>query len=385
MVIFPVTVVGSWPRPKWLLKALKDKREGKISEEEFNNLANDAVLIAIKYQEDAGVDIITDGEQRRDNFYSFVADKLEGVELKTVAEFIDFVENKSVFEDLLRKLNVPSFAIRSPIVTNYVNKRRNLALEDAIFLKDHTKKKIKVTLPGPYLLTRSSWIPGISNKYYKTKEELAEVYSKILREEIINLRNIGVDFVQLDEPVLMEVLYGAELSTQTFMCAALTAKENPQEELNFATEIINKTVQGISDIRIGIHICRGNWTKEEEALLKGDYYPLLPFLLEMKVNQYVLEFATKRAGEIDVFKDYPTDKELGLGVVNPRNDKIESVDEILIKVEKALNYFNPNKLFLNPDCGFGTFAEVPLVTPAIAFEKLKVMAKAAEILRKKYS
>jgi len=383
--LFPVTVVGSWPRPKWLLDALRKKREGKISEEEFQAIADEAVLIAIKYQEDAGVDIISDGEQRRDNFYSFVADKIEGIELKTVAEFMDFAEDKSAFEALLRKLDVPAFAIRSPIVTNYIHKRIPLALNEAKFLKEHTNKKIKVALPGPYLLTRSSWIKGISDKYYKKKEDLAEEFSKILREEIILLRDAGVDFVQLDEPVLMEVLYGPELSVQTFMCAALTAKENPRDELSFAVDILNKTVQGITGVKLGVHICRGNWSKSEEAQLKGDYYPLLPFLLDMKVNQYVLEFATKRAGSIDVFKDYPTEKELGLGVVNPKTDEIERPEDIISLVKKALNYFRPEQIYLNPDCGFGTFAESPVNTPKISFLKLKSISKAASVLRKEYS
>jgi 5-methyltetrahydropteroyltriglutamate--homocysteine methyltransferase len=382
--IFPVTVVGSWPRPKWLLDALRRKREGKISDEEFQAIADEAVLIAIKYQEDAGVDIISDGEQRRDNFYSFVADKIEGVELKTVAEFIDFAEDKAAFEELLRKLDVPAFSIRTPIVTNFIKKKTPIALNEAKFLKEHTNKKIKVALPGPYLLTRSSWIKGISDKYYKRKEDLAEEFSKILREEIKLLRDNGVDFVQLDEPVLMEVLYGPELSAQTFMCAALTAKENPRDELRFALDILNKTVEGISGVRLGVHICRGNWSKSEDAQLKGDYYPLLPFLLDMKVNQYVLEFATKRAGSIDVFKDYPTEKEIGLGVVNPKTDEVEKPEDIINFVEKALNYFKPERIFLNPDCGFGTFAESPVNTPKVSFLKLKSISKAASILREKY-
>jgi len=382
--IFPVTVVGSWPRPKWLLDGLRRKREGKISDEEFQAIADEAVLIAIKYQEDAGVDIISDGEQRRDNFYSFVADKIEGVELKTVAEFIDFAEDKAAFEELLRKLDVPAFSIRTPIVTNFIKKKTPIALNEAKFLKEHTNKKIKVALPGPYLLTRSSWIKGISDKYYKRKEDLAEEFSKILREEIKLLRDNGVDFVQLDEPVLMEVLYGPELSAQTFMCAALTAKENPRDELRFALDILNKTVEGISGVRLGVHICRGNWSKSEDAQLKGDYYPLLPFLLDMKVNQYVLEFATKRAGSIDVFKDYPTEKEIGLGVVNPKTDEVEKPEDIINFVEKALNYFKPERIFLNPDCGFGTFAESPVNTPKVSFLKLKSISKAASILREKY-
>jgi len=104
----------------------------------------------------------------------------------------------------------------------------------------------------------------------------------------------------------------------------------------------------------------------------------------MKVNQYVLEFATKRAGSIDVFKDYPTEKEIGLGVVNPKTDEVEKPEDIINFVEKALNYFKPERIFLNPDCGFGTFAESPVNTPKVSFLKLKSISKAASILREKY-
>src|SRR6266702_8966419 len=98
MTLFPVTVVGSWPRPTWLLQALRKRQSGEFSFEQFNTLANDAVLEALKYQEDAGVDVITDGEQRRDNFHSFVADKLEGVKLLTLAEIMDLVEDRAAYE-----------------------------------------------------------------------------------------------------------------------------------------------------------------------------------------------------------------------------------------------------------------------------------------------
>jgi 5-methyltetrahydropteroyltriglutamate--homocysteine methyltransferase len=383
--LFPVTVVGSWPRPKWLLEALKKKRERSLSQEEFDAIADDAVLLAVKYQEDAGVDILTDGEQRRDNFYSFIADKVYGIELKSVAEIVDLVPDKSRFESILRSLDVPAYSIRNPVVVSKLKVgSRGIARDEASFLKDHTSRLIKVPLPGPYLLTRSSWVPGVTDKYYSSREELGFEYAKILREEIIALRDLGVFFVQLDEPVLSEVVYGVDQSQQTFMCAALFSRRNPREELEFAVELINDTVKGLSGIKTGVHVCRGNWSRREEILLKGDYIPLMPYLAEMKADQLVLEFATPRAGDVEAIREYIGDKELGYGVVNPRTDDIESPQEIISKVNKVLKFMDAKKIYLNPDCGFGTFAEAPVNTPKTAFKKLRSIRIAAEELRKIY-
>jgi 5-methyltetrahydropteroyltriglutamate--homocysteine methyltransferase len=383
--LFPVTVVGSWPRPKWILEALRKKREGSISQEEFDAIADEAVLLAIKYQEDAGVDILSDGEQRRDNFYSFISDKVRGIALKTVAEIVDLVPDKSRFESLLRSLDVPAYSIRNPVVVSRLSVGpRGIARDEASFLRDHTSRLIKIPLPGPYLLTRSSWVPGISDKHYLSREELGFEYAKLLREEIIALRDLGVFFVQLDEPVLSEVVYGSDQSQQTFMCAALFSRRNPKEELEFAVELINEAVRGVSGIKTGIHICRGNWSRREEALLKGDYVPLMPYLAETRVDQLVLEFATPRAGDVEALRDYIGDKELGYGVVNPRTDDVESPQEIIARVNKILRFMDAKKIYLNPDCGFGTFAEAPVNTPRTAFRKLRSMRIAADELRKLY-
>ncbi|BAJ50821.1 hypothetical protein CSUB_C0968 [Candidatus Caldarchaeum subterraneum] len=125
--LFPTTVVGSWPRPSWLLAELKRKNRGEISYDEFSSVADEAVLLAVKYQEDAGIDIITDGEQRRDNF--FVADKLDGLKLMTVAEVIDYVEDKSRYEQMLRALDVSAFAIKSPVAVGPIKKKRAYSTE----------------------------------------------------------------------------------------------------------------------------------------------------------------------------------------------------------------------------------------------------------------
>ena len=378
--LFPVTVVGSWPRPPWLIQSLRKRQQGESSFEEFNAVANDAVLSSVKQQEDAGVDIVSDGEQRRDNFYSFVVEKLDGIKLMTVAQLLDFVKDRASFEESLRALDVPAFAMRSPVAVGQVRARENLAVDELRFLKAHTGRKTKIPLPGPYMLTRSSWFPGLSDKAYPEIEDLGREVSTILHREILALKDAGADFVQLDEPVLSQIVYGAE-GAETFMCAALASRKDPTQELSYALELVNRTVQGISGIKLGVHVCRGNWSRREDVLLKGNYGPLLPYLTEMKVDQLVLEFATPRAGELEVFKEYGDEKEIGLGVVNPRSTEIESSELIERRVREATKFFDPSKIYLNPDCGFGTFAERPVNDATTASSKLHSISTAAERLR----
>jgi 5-methyltetrahydropteroyltriglutamate--homocysteine methyltransferase len=366
------------------VQALRRRQAGEISSEEFNRIADDAVLAAIKYQEDAGVDIVTDGEVRRDNFYSFVVEKLSGMKLMKVSELLDYMKDRAGFEEILRALDVPAFAIKSPIAVDKITERDGLAVDELEFLREHTTRQTKIPLPGPYLLTRSSWFEGLSDKAYPTREDLAKDVIKILRKEILALKERGVDFIQLDEPSLTQVVFGDE-AEQTFMCAALGSRRDPGEELEFAVRLMNETVEGISGVKFGVHICRGNWSRKEEVLLTGNYGPLLPWLMRMKVDQLVLEMATPRAGEIEVFKEYRNEKEIGLGVVNPRTDEIENPADIVQNVKRVLQYFGPDKITLNPDCGFGTFAERCVNTPEIAYRKLRAIGKAAEMLRREFA
>jgi 5-methyltetrahydropteroyltriglutamate--homocysteine methyltransferase len=382
--LFPVTVVGSWSRPSWLVQALRRRQAGEISKEEFDRIADDAVLAAVKYQEDAGVDIVSDGEVRRDNFYSFVVEKLSGMKLTKVSELLDYVKDRAGFEEVLRALDVPAFAIKSPIAVEKIGRREGLALDELDFLKQHTTRQTKIPLPGPYLLTRSSWFEGLSNKAYPTPEQLSEDIVQLLREEIVALRDRGVDFIQFDEPSLSQVVYGDEAG-ETFMCAALSSRKDPTDELEFAVRLMNETVDGIDGVKFGVHVCRGNWSRKEEVLLKGNYGPLLPYLMQMHIDQLVLEMATPRAGELDVFKEYANEKELGLGVVNPRTDEVEPPAMIVQRVKQVLKFFDPEKIYLNPDCGFGTFAERCVNTPEMAYRKLKAIGEAAELLRREFA
>ncbi len=382
--LFPVTVVGSWPRSTALIRALRQKQAGEISDADFDAVADKEVIAALRSQEEAGVDILTDGEQRRDNFYSFAVDKLAGMQLMSVSDLLDYAKDRARMEEVLRALDVPAFAIKSPIVVGKLENQNGLALDELEFVKKNTDRQIKIPIPGPYMLTRSSWFEGLSDQVYGSVDELAQDVVKILREEILALKERGADFIQLDEPILSQVVFGEE-STETFMCAQLPQRRDPTDELELAVRLMNETVEGISGVKLGVHVCRGNWSRREDVLLTGNYGPMLPYLVQMNIDQLVLECATPRAGEMEVFKEYSNEKEIGFGVVNPRTDEIETPDEIVARVKELLKYFGPDKIYLNPDCGFGTFAERNVNTPEAAQKKLHAMFEAAKILRAEYS
>ncbi len=379
---FPVTVVGSLPRARAVSSALRKRQRGRMTDTEFNAVADEAVLESLTLQESAGIDIVSDGEQRRDNFYSFITECIDGIRLMTLAQMLDYVEDKAAFEQLLNALDVPAFALKNPVVDGKLVRTAPLVLRDYRFLKQHTPKPIKATLPGPYLLTRSMWVKRLSHEFYPDKESLGDDVVAILREELSELRDAGCQFVQFDEPVLTEVAFTGPHETHTFMCAALSEKSSPEEELNFAVELLNRVVAGMTgDMKTAIHVCRGNWSQQEDVLLRGSYHRLIPYFSRMDVTQFVLEYATERAGSIEALADLPADKEIGLGVVDPRTTEVESVDFVLDKARALLKHRKPEQIYLNPDCGFGTFADRPVNTTEIAARKLQVIRDAAEILR----
>jgi 5-methyltetrahydropteroyltriglutamate--homocysteine methyltransferase len=381
--LFPVTTVGSWPRTQELLRAFSLRHRRELDRREFDQVADKAVIASLRAQEQAGADLVTDGEQRRDNFYSFVADKLEGVQMMTLSEMLDVVEDKRGFARLLATLDVPAFSIRNPTCVGPIQRREPLALDDFEFLRRHTDRPIKVTLPGPYLLTRAMWVKEVSRAVYPTKEDLGEDVVRMLREEIVELRQAGVAFIQLDEPVLTELVF-TQGNTRTFMCAALAARKDPAEELAFAVSLINRVVdQGASSRTadggpiLGLHVCRGNWSQDETTLLRGSYHPLVPYFRQISVDQLVLEYATPRAGDFVPVEG----KSIGLGVVNPRSPQVESAAAIVDRVTTVLQHVPAAKVFLNPDCGFATFTSRAMNSAEVAAQKIAAMAEAAAQLR----
>jgi len=144
-------------------------------------------------------------------------------------------------------------------------------------------------------------------------------------------------------------------------------------------------IEGVEGTRTGLHVCRGNWSRSEDVLLSGDYTALIPCFERMGVKQFVLEYATPRAGDVDVVGRALSDREIGLGVVNPRTETAESVEEIIRNVERALGYYTPEQIFLNPDCGFGCFANRCVNDEETATRKLENMVEAARRLRSRFA
>jgi 5-methyltetrahydropteroyltriglutamate--homocysteine methyltransferase len=186
--------------------------------------------------------------------------------------------------------------------------------------------------------------------------------------------------VQFDEPVLTEVVFHPPRSNRTFMCGALGARRDAPTELSFARELINRVVAGAPPQRTALHICRGNWTRDESVALTGNYIPLLPYLRNIAVGTLLLELCTPRAGELDVLKAIPERLRIGVGVVNPKTSDVEPADAIRARIERAIDLFGASRVLLNPDCGFATFSDNPVNSAEVAEAKLAAVAQVASRL-----
>ncbi|MEW6074440.1 MAG: hypothetical protein AB1726_17830 [Planctomycetota bacterium] len=215
--MFEVTQVGSWPRSPELLRALRARRQGEISRARFAAVADGEVRRSVARQIAAGVDVVVDGEQRRDGFYSFVAEKLAGTRLMSLAETLETVEDQASFQEMLAALDVPAAAIHNPTCVGPISRREPLAGDELAFVRQLTDRPVKIPLPGPYLLTRSMWVGAFSRAAYPDKTDLGRDVVRILREELQELAAAGCEFVQFDEPVLTEIVMAKDRGRRTFM------------------------------------------------------------------------------------------------------------------------------------------------------------------------
>jgi len=384
--IRPLSVmgIGSWPRPRWMLQAMHEHMEGRLDEASFQRTADDAVRLAVTAQLRAGVDVVTDGEQRRDSYSSFVASRLDNCQLIPLTDLLPLVDDPEEFERELRALDVPAGDVRHPAVFGPLGRSKGIAVHEVEFARSLTDLPIKVALPGPYLLTRTMWMECISDRAYATREDLARDVVRVLREEIACLLAAGAALVQLDEPVLSEVVFSGPATQRSFMCGALSAKSDSPIELAFARDLVNAVTEGFPVERMALHMCRGNWTADEGKALTGDYRPLAHTLAAMQVGTLFLELCTPRAGEMEVLKALPDRFRIGVGACNQKHAHVESVDAVVAHVERAIALFGAERVLLTPDCGFATFADNPVNSDAIAQAKLAALAQATRKLRERH-
>ncbi len=376
--LFPTSVVGSLPRPEWLIDAIGKFEHGDLPQSELNRVYDDAVKLVIKEQEMTGVDEISDGEQRRFSFLAFVAERLPSFRMIPVKKLMNPEARKYV-----KQMNLPIGIISNPVIVDRIKRTKSLAVDELMFAKRYTKKPVKAPIIGPFTLLINSWNMKKSGPVYKTPEDAFDDLTRMLREEIIALRDAGASFVQLDEPAIGNFV---DYRYTQWLLALNEWRVGDMQKLHaIASELINRTVKGVTGVKLGVHICRGNWPADEAHLSHGGYENMMEEILEMRVDQLVLEYATKRAGSFDVFEKDSWDGEIGLGVIDVKNPKVETAQEIIERVEKASKIFDAGKITLNPDCGFASGRPWPVVNREIAYQKLRVQTEAAQKLRSMYA
>lgn len=386
--MFETSLIGSMPRSQRILKANRDIQKGRLSDVEYQKMIDEETAQIVTLQEKYDIDYITSGELGRDNYVSFIANALDGVDMMSMSDMLPYIEDKKAYEEMLAILDVPANSIKNAICVGKVSRSRSLVGTELEMLHQLTSKKKKITLPGPYLVTRSMWLKGLSDEFYDSIEDLATDVIQVFKEEIHDLQELGVDIIQFDEPVLTEVVF-SPANTRTFMCASLSEKKDPSDELAFAKYLLKEVFREVDRTRsrVGLHICRGNWSRDETILLTGSYTPLLDLFEAVKADIYFLEYSTERAGDISsLFSRDNTlsDITLGLGVMNPRRDETEEPEKIISQIQAALNYLTPDKIMLNPDCGFATFSKKPVNRVEFIEQKLAVLAEVKEEMRRQY-
>ena len=368
--LFPTSVVGSLPRPQWVMDLFAQEVAGQVDPETFQSRLDSAVLYAIQLQEMAGVDIITDGEYRRESYVKIFAQRVGGFERDLLDGFA-ILDDGRFYDSRSRRVVAPSQAespLRYPAVVRPIEAGRPVVLEEARFLMAHTSLPVKVTLPSPYILARRLWHPDFSREAYPTRRDFLDDIIPVLRREARELEALGVYFIQLDDPWLS--LFVDEGYRSHF--------EAVEREIHTSIDCINRVVSGIRQAKTGVHFCRAHYNRQTG--FRGDYSYLLPYLKDLRVDQLVMEFALPNAGSLEVLEAFPEHVELGLGCVDVRSEEIPLPSRIVEMVRRTARYVGRDRITLNPDCGFAPSNTNPIPLDE-AYRKLKAMAEAARRLR----
>jgi 5-methyltetrahydropteroyltriglutamate--homocysteine methyltransferase len=308
-----------------------------------------AAAYVVAMQEQAGLDLVSDGEWRRRSYIGVIAELAHGFEL-------GWVDGRSWHT----------------VVAPLAPKTPGAVAAEASWLRAHTDRLTKVCLPSPYLLGQRMWDAERSAAAYPTREAFMRATVPFLRNELSLLAESGADVVQIDDPHVC-----------LFVDPRVRGEyEHPDRELALAIDLIADVVADSKGPLIALHLCRRNrgragWWGE------GGYDPIVPALRRLPVDQYVMEFTIPVAGDMAALRGLPEDRLIGLGCVDCRSEHVDTPEEIVARVEAAMRHVDPARLSLNPDCGFapGSAAEIPLDE---AYAKLKNEAAAARILRERY-
>jgi len=356
---FFTQVIGSLPRPGVLLELLT--REKEIAAERFAAVMDEMVIFAIRLQEQAGLDVVSDGEWRRRHY---------------VGEFLRRIGG---FERV-RKFEHQGESKLTDVVVRRMDAREPVFARDAEFLVKNTDRCTKFALPSPFLIAIRYWHRDYSADAYPTLEHFLQALTQIIGAEARALAQAGVDIVQLDDPAL------------TYFCdRRLTSQSGDihDERLRREWDIDRQFPQAIDAINaiterlpceVHLHCCHSVYKRQSDVV--GDYKPILPRLAGAKIDRINLEFAYQQTGDVEDLTLLPAGIDVGMGVVDVRSARLQSVEEIAAIAEAGAKIVDAKRIALNPDCGFAPDAGEP---PTIdeAFEKLRRMCVAAAEVRRR--
>src|SRR5689334_6648439 len=317
--LFPTSVVGSLPRPAFVLDLINDRPP--LPPERYAHEMEAAIRFAVAMQEHAGIDVITDGEWGRKSYIGVIAELAHGFELGKLPDGRPFT------------LVTGKLAPKTP----------GFIAQEVTLLKKLTKKKIKSTLPSPALLGERMWSAEKSAKAYPKRDDFVRACVPVLRRELELVRDAGADIAQIDDPHLC-----------LFVDPEVRAKySDPDAAAAFAVDMVNEVVSGVKGIKLAVHLCRrAGGRARGEACHCGGYGPIIKHLNRLQVHHLTMEFTAPQAGDMDVFRELREDFEIGLGCVDVTPGRIDSTETIVKRVQNALKHISPERITLNPDCGF---------------------------------
>ncbi|PYN78761.1 MAG: methionine synthase [Candidatus Rokuibacteriota bacterium] len=334
MMLLPTTVVGSHGLPGWVWLAREAMEAGRMGAIDVRELMEDATQAALLDQERAGVDVLSTGEMMRVRFIIGFYDHISGIRALPAP----------------RQLGQPLWDTNTPFeVTETISAPNGLGIvEEFKLARALTSKRLKATVPGPYTLL----VPLRLGGGYKSKDTLLADLVGIVNTECRALVEAGADFIQIDEPH-----------------SGMYAGSAPRFDQG-----VNQAVDGV-EAKIAVHVCFGNLYGRPFQAVR-DFRNLYPALRELRASQIVLEFANRGMEDLRLWKEFPTDKELGAGVIDVKAFKAESAADVAERIRALLKHVAAEKLWLNPDCGFWE-------TPRwVVKQKLAALVEGARIVRK---
>ena len=340
--LLPTTVVGSYPQPDWLVNRqmlskvvprTRMREIWRIPEEFLEQAQDDATVLAIRDMERAGIDIITDGEIRRESYSNRFATALEGLDTANPGQ----VKTRSG-----QMTPVPRVVAR-------IRRTQAVELRDMQFLRANTALPAKITLPGPFTMGQQA-----KNEFYKDDEEMAMDFAAAVNAEALELQKAGADIIQLDEPWL---------------------RNDPEAAKRYAVKAINRALQGIT-VPTVVHLCFG-YAAVVPGASKPTGYSFLPGLSDTIAQQISIEAAQPKL-DLGVLKDL-AGKKIMLGVLDLGDDAIETAEQVAARIRAGLKYVKPADLIPAPDCG------MKYLSREVAFGKLKALADGAAIVRREIS